>query len=309
MNETLREKVDKINAIPLRDILEEYGYEPVKTYNKGYLMYNSPFRDENAASFMVGLSTNRWKDFGEDSSGSVIDFVMRAERCSFSQALQKLEDKNFTAAERTVQASPARPKATGSKLVVDNSGPLHNKLLLDYVSSRGIDPDIARAYCREVYYHFEGNARKNFALGFQNDHEGIELRNPMFKGCAFAKDITCFDNGSDRCAVFEGFFDFLSYLQYSRNHPELKLPNMDFCILNSTALIDRAKDFLSRHPKVHSFMDNDTSGRNALEKMKILVPRGTIVMNESANLYSKHNDFNEFLQACKKKVRAVECEM
>lgn len=63
-------KSQEANAIPLREILEKYGHEPVRSYH-GYLMYSSPFRNEETPSFMVNLHTNKWKDFGEDSSGEV----------------------------------------------------------------------------------------------------------------------------------------------------------------------------------------------------------------------------------------------
>ena len=67
-------KSQEANAIPLREILEKYGHEPVRSYH-GYLMYSSPFRNEETPSFMVNLHTNKWKDFGEDSSGGVADLV------------------------------------------------------------------------------------------------------------------------------------------------------------------------------------------------------------------------------------------
>ena len=38
-------KSQEANAIPLREILEKYGHEPVRSYH-GYLMYSSPFRNE-----------------------------------------------------------------------------------------------------------------------------------------------------------------------------------------------------------------------------------------------------------------------
>ena len=76
-------KSQEANAIPLREILEKYGHEPVRSYH-GYLMYSSPFRNEETPSFMVNLHTNKWKDFGEDSSGGVADLVMRLERRDFT---------------------------------------------------------------------------------------------------------------------------------------------------------------------------------------------------------------------------------
>lgn len=40
---------------------------------------------------MVNLHTNKWKDFGEDSSGGVADLVMRLERCDFHSAMRRIE--------------------------------------------------------------------------------------------------------------------------------------------------------------------------------------------------------------------------
>lgn len=75
---------------PLAGDTGKYGHEPVRSYH-GYLMYSSPFRNEETPSFMVNLHTNKWKDFGEDSSGGVADLVMRLERCDFHSAMRRIE--------------------------------------------------------------------------------------------------------------------------------------------------------------------------------------------------------------------------
>lgn len=301
-------KSQEANAIPLRDILEKYGHEPVRSYH-GYLMYSSPFRSEGSPSFRVDLNTNRWKDFGEDTSGGVADLVMRLEKCDFHSAMRRIEKGDLSTLPRPSSIpAPTANAGVSPRLSVDNVNSLTNRMLLDYMSRRGIDADIAKAYCKEVYYHFgEVRDKPCFAIGFPNDKGGMELRNPMFKGCAGVKAVTCLDNGSDRCAVFEGFMDFLSYLQYAREHPGL--PPMNFCILNSTAMADRSGEFLSRHRLVHAFLDNDKAGLTALERMGRILGKDTVLVNESVRLYPKHNDFNEFLQACKKKVMAVGNEM
>lgn len=119
----------------------------------------------------------------------------------------------------------------------------------------------------------------------------------MFKGCAYAKDITCISEGNRSCAVFEGFFDLLSFKQYAREHPEMPaLGKLDVCVLNSTAIVDRSKDFLSKYEKVHAFLDNDAPGRGALGKIRSFLPEDVILVNESERLYPRCNDFNEFLQ-------------
>ena len=53
------------------------------------------------------------------------------------------------------------------------------------------------------------------ALAFANDAGGYEVRNARFKGSLGHKDITSLAlPGSQRAAVFEGVFDFLSVLAH-----------------------------------------------------------------------------------------------
>lgn len=74
------------------------------------------------------------------------------------------------------------------------------------------------------------------------------------------------------------------------------LGKLDVCVLNSTAIVDRSKDFLSKYEKVHAFLDNDAPGRGALGKIRGFLPEDVILVNESERLYPRCNDFNEFLQ-------------
>ena len=53
------------------------------------------------------------------------------------------------------------------------------------------------------------------AIGFPNVAGGYEVRNSFFKGCIAPKDITHIrQQGEQRekCLVFEGFMDYLSFL-------------------------------------------------------------------------------------------------
>ena len=50
------------------------------------------------------------------------------------------------------------------------------------------------------------------------------------------------------------------------------LGKLDVCVLNSTAIVDRSKDFLSKYEKVHAFLDNDAPGRGALGKIRSFLP-------------------------------------
>lgn len=288
------------NSIPIGDILSRYGYEPSHRYG-GYDMYSSPFRRDASPSFKVFRDENRWYDFGEGSHGRTVNLVMRMENCSFAQAMKHIEALGFSSGTTSVQPKQAsRAIQSVSSMQIRDVMPVRNRYLLSYAASRGIDADIVSRFCVEVHYSFEKNPGEKFALGFANDHGGYELRNVMFKGCAKVKDITCISAGNGSCAVFEGFFDFLSFEQYVKDHPRMtELRKLDVCVLNSTALTDRSRDFLSGYKTVHAFLDNDKAGNDALDRIRGFLPKGSILVNESERLYPSCNDFNEFLQGVK----------
>lgn len=284
------------NNIPLAHILGKYERAVIKAY-PGYDMYQSPFRDERTPSFKVNTTTNRWQDFAEGSFGTVIDLVMRMEKCSFSEAMKVIEKKNFTVAPISHDMEERKNELQKqSKLHILKIAPLQNKILINYAANRGIDVTFSQKYCQEIYYKIGEEGKTCFALGFKNNSGGYEIRNPMFKGCN-SKDITCIDNGSKKCAVFEGFFDMLSYMQLMKDKPEFQKINI--VVLNTTAIVDKAKEFIQKHTMIHSFLDNDASGRSTFQAIKRM---GVAAVNESEYLYPKHNDLNEYLnQSLKQK--------
>ena len=58
--------------------------------------------------------------------------------------------------------------------------PITSKSLLAYLAKRGIDATLAAPFIKQV--HFKGKGKDYFAIGFENDARGFELRNPYFKG-------------------------------------------------------------------------------------------------------------------------------
>ena len=162
--------------------------------------------------------------------------------------------------------------------------------MVGYLSSRGIIPSVAAAFCREVRY--EVNGRTFFAVGFRNDAGGWELRSERFKGGSSPKHITTFDNRSDTVIAFEGFMDFLAYL--SLKHPERL--RIDAAVLNSVVNMSKAIPFLSRHPVIHAFFDNDEAGHKATADLIRLCPRSEVI--DQRHFYRGHKDVNDYLIAC-----------
>lgn len=291
--------------ISIKLLLAERGILP-KQERPGYGMYLSPYRDERTPSFKVDYNMNVWFDHGTGEGGSIIDLVMKLERCDFRGAMEKLENSSFSfhRAEST--------NFTQSTMQIDSVVSLQNAKLIDYLQSkRAINIDIAKKYCKEVHYSING--KPFFAVGFQSDSGGWELRNEYFKGSSSPKGITTIGNGSDTVMIFEGFMDFLSYLSLKENRqqaerragsPELSRgakeegeanssPSIDTTVLNSVTNLAKAIPFLQQHKTVHAFLDNDGAGQRAIEQLRQSLPNSEVV--DQSAFYRNHKDLNEYL--------------
>ena len=254
--------------------------------NRG--MYLSPLRKERTASFSVSYDKNLCHDFGTGEGGSIIDLVARMEGCSEIEAARRLNERN-TGTFVPLSVEPLRAnEPTPSRLAILSDRELTHPALLGYLTGRGIDPAIARTYCREVRYTIGG--KEYFAIGFRNDAGGWELRNPLFKGSSTPKNITTLDNSSDTAMVFEGFIDFLSYLSLKGNLS----PSIDTAVLNSVTNLQKAVPFLARHSVIHAFLDNDDAGRKALARLEESVPSSEVI--DQSVFYRDYKDLNDYWQ-------------
>ena len=294
--------------ISIRAYLAARGIKPRwERGNRG--MYLSPLREERTASFSVSYDKNLWHDFGTGEGGSIIDLVARMEGCSEIEAARRLAIGEHGMLVPIHVEALRTNEPTPSRLTILSDRELTHPALLGYLTRRGIDPTIARTYCREVRYTIDG--KEYFAIGFRNDAGGWELRNPRFKGSSTPKNITTLNNGSDTAMVFEGFIDFLSYLSLKDNRRQAESnracancrgakeegeanPSIDTAVLNSVTNLQKAVPFLSRHRVVHAFLDNDDAGRKALARLEESLP-STEVIDQSV-FYRNHKDLNDYWQ-------------
>jgi Toprim-like len=158
--------------------------------------------------------------------------------------------------------------------------------LIQYIEQRGISIDLARIYCKEV--HYLNNGKKYFAVGFQNSSGGYELRSKLKFRCKSSNGITVFDKGTNHVNLFEGFFDFLSALQY---YGTKTLKNTTV-ILNTNSNLKAFLAILTDNQIINSFLDNDKSGQTTVNQ---LVSKGFEVLNQSVNIYPNSKDFNDYL--------------
>ena len=93
---------------------------------------------------------------------------------------------------------------------------------------------------------YENVSRKFKGLAFENQSGGFEIRSEKFKSCHGKKDISLIKNDGQNLLVFEGFFDFLSYLEM----PNLTIENADYLILNSVINFRKIPNILENYQKI-----------------------------------------------------------
>ncbi|KAA6339448.1 DNA primase [termite gut metagenome] len=287
--------MDTIKHISIKQYLQKRGISPI--IERGYYgMYCSPLREDNHPSFKVDYHRNIWFDFGTNEGGSIIDLVMKMEGCLFREAVAKLEkeyagiDSDSFSFHRDNIKNPIPSSGNESSLFVLEILPITHPALVDFVRERKIDLELANLYCREIHYRI--NDRNYFWVGFRNDRGGYELSNPSgFKGYTSPKEITTVRNNRDTCLVFEGFWDFLSYLTLQ----DMKQTKHDAVILNSIANVSKAMDFIKVHKDIYTYLDNDEAGQRATRLVKETCPS----INDRSVQYAGYKDLNDYL--CGKK--------
>ena len=273
-----------INKFPIREYLASRGICPAK--DRGYYgLYHSPLREDHTPSMKVDYDKNLWIDYGAGEGGTLIDLVMRMERCDAGEAMRQLERHiNGMSVSSFIGKNPA-PRRLPS-IIVERVQPLETSALLDYLMERGIDLAAARVHCSEVHYHVAG--KSYFAVGFRNDDGGWELRNCYFKGCT-SKAPTTRRGDYPTCLVFEGFMDYLSFLTLKRN-PN---PPHNIVVLNSVTNLANAVPFIVSHEQVYTYLDNDEAGCKATAELK----KACRNLSDQSVHYRSHNDLNDYLRS------------
>ena len=271
----------QMREIPIADFLNAMGIHPTKQKGNA-LWYSAPYRMERRPSFKVDINRNVWFDFGIGKGGDIFDLAGE-----FIGSGDFLLRAAFIAKSGTCPL-PAleRPQRKEEKELVFEDiwvRPLQDAKLLGYLKERGINAHVAIPNCEEVRYRVY--SKRYYAIGFRNNAGGLELRNRFFKDCIPPKDISLKRNGSDVCAVFEGFMDYLSAMQ-------MGIIASDWLVLNSVSNVEKAVKALQGYERIECFLDNDDAGRRTFQRLR--ADLGKKVFDRSS-LYADHKDLNEFL--------------
>ena len=285
---------DILRQISIAYYLDNQGFKPVKRHRTGKeLLYLSPMRNESKPSFSVNTEKNLWYDYGTGEGGDIFSLVRKLWNVDFHKAKEILRDKEYKEMfYRPVDTQLEREHP--SPFTDIRASPLTSSHFLDYCAKRCIDPEVAKAECRQVDYQLYGHM--NSAIGFENDKGGWELRSPSTKICT-CKAISTRrkQDGNTTVCVFEGFFDYLSFLTLMKSEARHKC---DYVILNSVSQASKVIPILRPYKHVRCYFDNDEAGRNAFG-----IVRKDVNAISCSEKMLPHNDVNDYL--CGLRVRSL----
>ena len=247
--EQIKEKVS------IRSVLESFNQFPAKQ-NSNTAFYFAIDREEKKPSLCVDFVKNKAFDFGTGKGYDVVSIVQQMNQCSVSDALDYL--KNFDIPENSLKMT----KRESDKNYEIEVQEIEHPALIQYFKSRKVYEQ--RHLVKEIHYQING--KNFFGIGFFNNSGGVEIRNKYSKICLGKKDVTWIKNPRNEkkeVCIFEGFFDFLTYL----NLPNAQNSNSDYLILNSTAMFYKIEEELKTYHKIVLFLDNDLNAKTLTEKI------------------------------------------
>ncbi len=274
---------EEVKNTDMVDYLLSLGFKPAKVTRNDY-WYLSPFREETTPSFKVNRNMNRWYDFGYGRGGNIIDFGILYHNCSVKDLFLKFS-KPFSFQQQKIEAKKEDEEEKKIKVIRERE--ISSFVLIRYLNKRRIPIDLAAKFCREIDYELYG--KKYYAIGFKNNAGGYELRNEKFKASSSPKDITLIENQAEKIAVFEGFFNFLSYQAI---HQKQEQPNTNFLILNSTSFFQKSLPLMQSHKSVHLYLDCDTTGQKCTQKALEIDSQK---FNDERHLYKSYKDLNDWM--------------
>jgi len=275
---------------PIEEVVARHG---VQLRRSGlHLSGRCPFHQDEHPSFVVYPETASFHCFGCRVSGDVIDFVRRADKLSFREALDRLSDG---------PAPPPRDRVPEERLSLDDRMILtaacavyHEALLqtpkaLGYLEERGIEPPLVRR-CRLGYS--DGRSLRQYLRrhrlslrratqmgllwrdGGETMAERVVIpelrggqciwmvgralddgRQPKYRGLSLPKPILGYERvrGRPRVFVTEGAFDYLTGTGWG----------LSICALLGTQVRAERLAFLQRARRVLIVFDSDEPGREA----------------------------------------------
>ena len=289
-------ELQRLLQTPLQDILAHFGKD---NRPHGKNMYFSPFREERTPSFNIKPDANIWFNFGTGEGGGAIDLVCNLAGCTRKESLDILSiiTGHYPPMEDIrPRVRTERKKSEPAVVITQISQTFTNRTLIRYAEARGISKEILDHNCQQVHYYLTSDrSRMVTAIGFMNDNGGYSLRSTRTKisNGSFISTIKGTEDSLGKIFVFEGFFDYLSFLAIRK---EVSLSE-SVCVLNGVGNVAHALKVLENYKEVNLFLDNDEAGRKCRDTIvaHLTKDESTINVCDLSAVYGKHKDLNSML--------------
>lgn len=140
--------ISDVLDIDILRIFEDEGFKPAKAGN-GRKVICCPFHNEKTPSLSIDSAKNLWHCFGCGEGGNGIGFIMKLKGFTFPEAVRYLakrnriffEEKEMTPEEKEAQFKRDRLFTVNSLALEFFQSQLKTPIVLDYLKSRGWDPE------------------------------------------------------------------------------------------------------------------------------------------------------------------------
>lgn len=262
------------------------------------ILFKAPYRDDSKASLSFNIEKQVWVDFGTGKAGKLVDLLMLIYKVDTVSEMLSLFNKEFVSGSFSFSQPKEKPKSIQKTILkVISISEVHTGVLTKYLNHRGISPSSWKPFLKEMI--LENSVKRFSNLAFKNDSGGYEVRNPFMKNgiCIGVKDITSISNSKSCVLVFEGFFDFLSFIEFGG------FKDQSVIVLNSIVNTSKAGrklaiEFSDPDQEIVLYLDNDEGGKSATKAIMDQFPNAV----NKADRYKNHKDLNEYLKS-KMKVR------
>lgn len=304
----------KVKQVPLPMILADFGINPARGSRVGgnrSLVYLASYRNEHHPSLSVFCYEGMWlfKDHATDEKGTSLDLLVRFGFFRDWKEAAEYISRKYLAGDSLFEQSrsittPTKPVGTERiyQGLILRVVPIVGTPVERYISdTRCIPTHVAAKFLSFVHYSYPPVGKVYTGIGWQTVKGGWSIRwaaelGPG-KGKAFIGPAGITLLGATHpspekkeCAVFEGMFDFLSFLLLRKGGVDV---DIDAVVLNSVSFVQEALALFTAYDLVHCFLDNDSAGRKATEDIQQAMP-GKVT--DHSYIYRESKDLNEFLK-------------
>lgn len=266
----------------------DYLGKPLKKTSTGWHVYRCPWKTDTHPSLTVSPDGNVWRDLSTGMEGGIIELVQTCLGTKDFRLICAAFDSSSFSLSKTLDGKKEK-ELECSRFTSFSVMPLQSRGLYAYLNKRKVNTSIARQFLQEAHYSFQEHTdgRYLYALAYQNDKGGYELRSEPFKGSTAPKGITThLDKVEASTIVFEGFMDMLSFATLCGGVKH------NYVVLNSIVNTEAALEVLkSLRNQIYLCLDNDKGGDDATRQMLDALPCAI----DARSRFAPAKDINDYL--------------